>query len=85
MMEYKFSNHSMDKISKRNIPVELIDEVLKFPEQQYNENGVEIYQGLVEIENNEYLLRIFVNEEETPCNIITVYFTSKIDKYKAKL
>ncbi len=43
------------------------------------------YQSKVDINDKPYLVRVMVNENVTPAKIVTVYRTSKINRYwKAK-
>lgn len=80
-MEYILSQHAKEKVFKRKIPLELIESVLEMPEQILVQDGKKILQSLVQLNNKEYLLRIFVNVNREPNVIITVYMTDKISKY----
>ncbi|MBA3493262.1 MAG: hypothetical protein H0T87_03840, partial [Gammaproteobacteria bacterium] len=39
------------------------------------------YQSIVEIDQKPYLVRVMVNETAYPPTVVTVYRTSKIEKY----
>ena len=80
-MNFVLSNHAIEKIEKRKIPLGLIDEVLNNPYQTYEGDGVTIFQSIIELDEKQYLLRIFVNCNKIPNEIITVYLTNKISKY----
>ena len=80
-MEYTLSTHAKEKIEKRKIPLELIDKVLFHPEQTIEQDEITIYQSIFEIDNKEYILRVFVNTYIIPNLIVTVYLTNKISKY----
>jgi hypothetical protein len=43
--------------------------------------GPKVYQGRVNSNGKTYLLRLIVEDWHTPPVIVTVYRTSKIDKY----
>lgn len=80
-MKYILSAHAKEKIEKRKIPLELIDDVLFNPEQIIEMDDITIYQSILIIDSKEYLLRVFVNREIIPNLIVTVYLTNKISKY----
>jgi hypothetical protein len=80
-MEYVFSNHALLQLQERNITVTQIEEVLTNPQQIIREPDYIIYQALIKFENKHYLVRVFLNDHVDPSRIITVYKTSKIDKY----
>jgi hypothetical protein len=42
---------------------------------------VTIFQSLIKEDNRWFLLRIFINKDKVPHEIITLYKTSKIQKY----
>ncbi len=80
-MNYVLSNHAKEKILKRSISIELIEEVLQSPNQVLLEDGIKIYQSIIFQNDSKYLLRVFVNDNKIPNTIITVYLTNKISKY----
>ena len=48
-------------------------------------DGVVIYQKLVIEGNKKYIYWVFVNNDKKPSMVITVYKTSKIDKYEDQM
>ncbi len=80
-MDYLFSNHAIEKILKRKIPIELVEEVMHNPEQKLLQNDKTIFQSIINTEAKEYLLRVFVDTIKVPNVVITVYLTNKITKY----
>jgi len=65
----------------RNISLEVVIMVLNRPQQILTEGGKRIYQAIINFEEEgNYLVRVFVNVEKDPNNVITVYRTSKIEK-----
>ena len=51
-------------------------------ESEIREHGnVVCYQSRVEINQKPYLVRVMVNETAKPAKVVTVYRTSKINKY----
>ncbi|MBP0030902.1 DUF4258 domain-containing protein [Roseofilum sp. Guam] len=82
-MDFQFSNHALDEIRKRNIPIALIEAVLASPQQTLKQSeAIEIYQSQLDFGTGKlYLLRVFINITVNPLLVVTVYRTSKIQKY----
>ncbi len=81
-MKFKLSDHAKEQMKDRNIPSEMTMKVVTNPEQMYNNNIDEtVCQSKVSFGGKSYLLRAFVNFTEKPPVIISVYRTSKIEKY----
>lgn len=84
-MNFRLSHHAEWEVTRRGIPLELVQAVMEDPEQRVvDESRTDrwIHQSRFRFENGKmYLLRVVVDEEEQPPVIITVYRTSKIEKY----
>jgi hypothetical protein len=65
----------------RNINRSEIENALNNPQQKTFEDNLSIYQKIIEKNSRSYLLRVFVNELKNPPVVVTVYKTSKINKY----
>ena len=66
----------------REIPAELVEEVANYPAQRYDNAFDEtVCQSKVMIGGRTYAVRVFVNFTKNPPTVISVYRTSKIDKY----
>ena len=84
-MAHRLSDHALRELERRGIPLDLLDRVLSAPEQKVPEvEGVVCYQSKVVMDGKDYLLRAMVNEATDPPVVVTVYRTSKIDKYWSK-
>jgi len=60
----------------------MIERVLKNPEQRdVVRPGRDVLQSRVEMLGRTYLVRVFVDTEREPPDVVTAYRTSKIDKY----
>ena len=82
MAEFSISNHAKEQMEFRNVSLEVVMSILTNPKQILTEEGKKVYQSIINFdEEGDYLVRIFVNIEKEPNNVITVYRTSKIDKY----
>ncbi len=81
---YCFTDHAKEEMARRQIREEDVDKVLACPAQtEMVRQGREVYQS--RIESGEppkmYLLRVFVDIDREPPEVVTVYRTSKIAKY----
>ncbi|MFO8235482.1 MAG: DUF4258 domain-containing protein [Bacteroidales bacterium] len=80
-MNYKISGPAEEQMNKKNILKEIVDKILQQPEQIINEETYTIYQSIIDENGKSYLYRVFVNTKKAPSVVITVYKTSKTDKY----
>ena len=81
-MKPELSTHVKEEMTRRGIPLSIVESVLAAPAQKVPEHGdVICYQSKVEINQKPYLVRVMLNEKKTPPKVVTVYRTSKIKKY----
>jgi len=81
-MTFVFSKHVLEELKERNIPRNLVEQVLQAPQQKVPEvENVTCYQSRIDMKGKEYLLRVMVNERVNPAKVVTVYRTSKVTKY----
>jgi hypothetical protein len=74
------TEHVTQQMAKRQIIASDVHRVLAEPDHVLEVRaGRVVAQGLV----GEYLLRMFVAVDRTPEEVVTVYRTSKIDKYRS--
>ena len=82
MIEIVFSKHSLEQMQLRGIKIELAQSILDTPQQVILEPDKKIYQSIINFEDEgENLIRIFVNTIKQLNLVITIYKTSKIEKY----
>ena len=82
MEQFIFSKHAIAQMENRNISMETVLKVLKNPNEIIISGDQIIYQSIIVLNNTkEYLVRIIVNSIKVPNMVITVYKTSKIQKY----
>ena len=80
--EYIITDHAAFEMDRRSIPIEIVREVLRKPEQKLLvREGRVVLQSRVMIDGKIYLIRIFVDKDKRPAEVVTVYRTSKIVKY----
>lgn len=82
-MKFEISRHARNEMSRRGITEDLVQAVLQNPGQIVDEYGnMKAYQSITGPETGEnYLVRVIVNDTVEPKIVVTVYKTSKINKY----
>lgn len=79
---YVFTNHAQAEMRRRGLAESLVREVLGRPEQRFViRPGREVLQSQVHFGVKLYLLRVFVDVDRYPAEIVTAYRTSRISKY----
>ena len=84
IFEFVFTDHALTEIARREISQELVRNGLANPEQmEWIREGRAVYQAKYNMGEplKTYLLRIFVDIDRKPPHVVTVYRTSKIEKY----
>lgn len=81
-MKPRFSQHALDEMAIRGISQAVVDSVLSAPEQVVlASNGNLAYQSRVVFGRKTFLVRVIVDDSRQPPTVVTVYRTSRIDKY----
>ncbi len=69
-------------MQRRGIGKEVVQQVLSVPEQMIDvRTGRVVLQSRATQEGRVYLVRVFVDVDRRPAEVITVYRTSKVSKY----
>jgi hypothetical protein len=85
-MKVEFSIHALERMNARGILKEDVTTFLKnYDSLSVQDIETAVYTKLVVENNKTYLYRIFVNTTKKPVIVITVYKTSKIEKYGYKV
>ncbi len=80
--DYIITDHAAIEIKRRDLSAETIDGVLKRPEQLLEVRpGRVVLQSRVQESGSEYLVRVFVDIDRNPAEVVTAYRTSKVLKY----
>lgn len=82
--DYVITSHAKWELSRRGLSEDTIRAILAAPEQ-----GVELRPGRVVLQSRvsseqpvkSFLIRVFVDTDRTPAEVVTAYRTSKIAKY----
>ena len=73
--------HASAQASERQVDVATVRAVLAEPEQVWPVRpGRVVAQRMM----GEYLVRVFLDVDREPAEVVTVYRTSKIDKYRSR-
>ena len=79
-----FTAHLEFEMKRRDTTAEIVEAVLKNPEQEWElRKGRRVLQSRITMDDSEktYLIRVFVDIDREPFEVVTVYRTSKIEKY----
>ena len=80
--EYVITEHAAFEMKRRGIDEAMLRSVLAAPGQRDSVRpGRDVLQTRVTIEDKEFVVRVFVDVDRTPANVVTVYRTTKIRKY----
>ena len=82
--EYTLSEHALFQMKRRGVGEDVVRAILLSPEQRIQiRPGRVVFQSRVSMgeDAKEYLVRVFVDVDCDPAEVVTVYRTSKIDKY----
>jgi hypothetical protein len=85
--DFRLTDHAQLEIERRRISEAVITQVLCAPEQiEMIRPGRVVCQSRVEFGEppQPYLVRIFVDIDRQPPEVVTAYRTSKVDKYWRK-
>jgi len=80
----RLSAHARSEMLRRGISAELVEAVLAAPEQRWPlRPGRDVVHSRVEMGSPAklYLLRVIVDVDRAPAEVVTAYRTSKLDKY----
>jgi hypothetical protein len=80
--EYIFTPHAEFEMQRRGIGREVVLQVKSGPEQTIDVRpGRVVMQSRTTQEGRVYLVRVFVDMDQHPAEVVTVYRTSKVSKY----
>ncbi len=80
---FRISRHAHEEMMRRDIPLDFVEAVLQNPEQVVPANNDNVtYQSQFDFGGGRlFLVRVVVDESRVPPVVVTVYRTSKIEKY----
>lgn len=82
IVDYILTDHAVRELRRRGLDKEELDRVLRSPAQRLDVRpGRVVLQSKTQQGGAEYLLRIFVDIDRKPAEVVTAYRTSKVAKY----
>lgn len=79
---FALTPHAMMELERRGIDESVVRQVLAAPEQRLSVRlGRDVLQSRFTMKGMPYLVRVFVDTDRTPIEVVTAYRTSKVDKY----
>ena len=76
------TDHANEQMRRRGIDIDVVRSILRDPEQVLEVRpGRVVLQSRVNVDGRRQLVRVFIDVDESPMRVVTVYRTSKIDKY----
>jgi hypothetical protein len=79
---YLITGHAAFEMRRRGIAESVVRSVLAAPEQRHEVSpGRDVLQSRVPSAGKTYLIRVFVDVDRTPAEVVTVYRTSRVAKY----
>jgi hypothetical protein len=82
---YRLTEHAKEQVARRQINQNDVAKILAAPEQiGAVRKGRNVYQSRIKAGKppKRYLLRVFIDVDCEPPEVVTVYRTSKIEKYR---
>ena len=82
--EYRITDHARFEMNRRQISESDIEQILSNPEQiEKIRSGRVVCQSLIKLgkPSKKYLLRVFVDIDRKPMEVVTAYRTTKVKKY----
>jgi Domain of unknown function (DUF4258) len=82
--KFVFTDHALSEMARRGISEDQVTTVLAKPGQSEPvRKGRTVYQSKISFGEppKEYILRIFVDTDRDPPQVVTAYKTSKFEKY----
>jgi len=82
--QYVITPHARWELSRRGLSEDTIRAILVAPEQGFEiRPGRMVLQSIISSERpaKRFLIRVFVDIDRTPAEVVTAYRTSKITKY----
>ena len=84
IMTYRLSEHAKLEMARRIISEDVVRETLASPEQAERVRpGRAVYQSRFQLGDprRTYLVRVIVDIDREPPDVVTLYRTSKVEKY----
>ncbi len=82
IIEYVLTPHAAFQMERRGVSESVVEQVLSAPEQREAVRpGRDVLQSRMAFGSKTYLIRVFVDVDREPAEVVSLYRTSKIEKY----
>ena len=84
LKKWKVTDHALFEMKRRGITEDQVRDVLVSPEQEQEVRpGRHVYQSRTRRGSpaKQYLIRVFVDIDREPPEVVTAYLTSRVEKY----
>jgi hypothetical protein len=82
VIDYIITAHAAFEMQRRGIDEAELRDTLTAPEQRFTVRlGRDVLQARITVAGTTYLLRAFVDVDRQPAEVVTVYRTTKIERY----
>jgi hypothetical protein len=82
IVAFVLTPHGTSELHRRGLDEAIVRQVLAAPEQREAlRPGRDVLQSRVEIAGKRYLVRVCVDVDRSPAEVVTAYRTSKIGRY----
>ena len=79
---YLITGRAAFEMRRRGIAEGVVRSVVAAPEQRHEVRpGRDVLQSRIPRAGKTYLIRVFVDVDRTPAEVVTVYRTSRVEKY----
>lgn len=80
--QYVITPHAAFEMERRKVTEATVRDVLAAPEQRHAvRHGRDVLQSRAPLAGKTYLVRVFVDVDRNPAEVVTVYRTGRIAKY----
>ena len=80
--QYVITPHAAFEMERRNVTEATVRDVLAAPDQRHAvRHGRDVLQSRAQFAGKPYLVRVFVDVDRNPAEVVTVYRTGRIAKY----
>jgi hypothetical protein len=81
-MDFTLSEHAEAEMARRQVPLTWVEATMRAPGQIVpGDQNRKVYQSRIVADGKTYLVRLIVEDWRQPPVVVTVYRTSKIEKY----
>ena len=82
LRRFVLTDHVLQAARRRGLEAKTVRQVVRSPEQREAvRSGRDVLQSRKSFSGKEYLVRVFVDVDRDPPEVVTAYRTSKVEKY----